>query len=37
LKAKKAVSCALVPFDEEMTMDLSGPMQLYAIAVYQRI
>ena len=35
VEAKKSVSGPLVPFDEEMTMVFSGPMELYAIAAYQ--
>ena len=34
VKASTSVSGPLVPFDEEMTMVFSGPMELYAIAVY---
>ena len=33
-KAAKAVSGPLVPFDEEMTMVFSGPMELYQLAAY---
>ncbi|HEY5284563.1 MAG TPA: DUF2403 domain-containing protein, partial [Polyangia bacterium] len=34
VKATKSVSGPLVPFDEEMTMVFSGPIELYDIAVY---
>jgi hypothetical protein len=34
-KAAEAVSGPLVPFDEEMTMVLSGPMDLFQLAAYQ--
>jgi hypothetical protein len=34
-KAPKAVSGPLVPFDEEMTMVFSGPMDLYQVAAYE--
>jgi hypothetical protein len=34
-KAPKAVAGPLVPFDEEMTMVFSGPMDLYQIAAYE--
>ena len=34
VKATKSISGPLVPFDEEMTMVFSGPIELYAIAVY---
>ena len=34
-KTPKAVSGPLVPFDDEMTMVLSGPMELYQVAAYQ--
>jgi hypothetical protein len=34
-KAAKAVSGPLVPFDEEMTMVFSGPMDLYQVAAYE--
>ncbi len=34
-KAAQAVSGPLVPFDEEMTMVLSGPMDLFQLAAYQ--
>lgn len=34
VKASKPVSGPLVPFDEEMTMVFSGPIELYDIAVY---
>jgi hypothetical protein len=34
-KATKNVSGPLVPFDEEMTMVLSGPMDLYQVAAYE--
>jgi hypothetical protein len=33
-KTPKAVSGPLVPFDEEMTMVFSGPMDLYQVAAY---
>jgi hypothetical protein len=33
-KSPKAVSGPLVPFDDEMTMVLSGPMDLYQVAAY---
>ncbi len=33
-KAAKAVSGPLVPFDEEMTLVFSGPMDLYQVAAY---
>jgi hypothetical protein len=33
-KAPKAVAGPLVPFDEEMTMVFSGPMDLYQVAAY---
>jgi hypothetical protein len=33
-KSPKAVSGPLVPFDEEMTMVFSGPMDLYQVAAY---
>ncbi len=33
-KSAKAVSGPLVPFDEEMTMVFSGPMELYELAAY---
>ena len=34
-KATEDVSGPLVPFDEEMTMVFSGPMDLYQVAAYQ--
>jgi hypothetical protein len=34
-KTAKNVSGPLVPFDEEMTMVFSGPMDLYQVAAYQ--
>jgi Tos1-like cell wall protein len=34
-KTAKAVSGPLVPFDEEMTMVFSGPIDLYQIAAYE--
>jgi Putative TOS1-like glycosyl hydrolase (DUF2401)/Glycine-rich protein domain (DUF2403) len=34
-KTPKAVSGPLVPFDDEMTMVFSGPMELYQVAAYQ--
>ena len=34
VKASKSIAGPLVPFDEEMTMVFSGPMELYTIAVY---
>ncbi len=34
-KTAKAVSGPLVPFDEEMTMVFSGPMDLYQVAAYE--
>lgn len=34
VKATKSIAGPLVPFDEEMTMVFSGPMELYTIAVY---
>ncbi len=34
-KTAKAVSGPLVPFDDEMTMVLSGPMELYQVAEYE--
>ena len=34
VKASKTVSGPLVPFDEELTMVFSGPIELYDIAVY---
>jgi hypothetical protein len=34
-KTPKAVSGPLVPFDEEMTMVFSGPMDLYQLASYE--
>jgi hypothetical protein len=34
-KTAKAVSGPLVPFDEEMTMVFSGPLDLYQIAAYE--
>jgi len=34
VKATKSISGPLVPFDEEMTMVFSGPIELYDIAVY---
>lgn len=34
-KTPKAVSGPLVPFDDEMTMVLSGPMDLYQVAAYE--
>jgi hypothetical protein len=34
-KSPKSVSGPLVPFDEEMTMVFSGPMDLYQLAAYE--
>ena len=34
VKATKSISGPLVPFDEEMTMVFSGPIELYDLAVY---
>ncbi|HLK37864.1 MAG TPA: DUF2403 domain-containing protein [Polyangiaceae bacterium] len=34
-KTAKAVSGPLVPFDDEMTMVFSGPIDLYRVAVYE--
>ena len=34
-KTPQAVSGPLVPFDEEMTMVFSGPMELYQVAAYE--
>ncbi len=34
VKASKSVSGRVVPFDEEMTMVFSGPIELYDIAIY---
>ncbi len=34
-KTAKAVSGPLVPFDDEMTMVFSGPMDLYQVAAYE--
>ncbi len=34
-KTAKAVSGPLVPFDDEMTMVFSGPMELYQVAAYE--
>jgi hypothetical protein len=34
-KTQKSVSGPLVPFDDEMTMVFSGPMDLYQIAAYE--
>jgi hypothetical protein len=34
-KTAKAVSGPLVPFDEEMTLVFSGPMELYQVATYE--
>jgi hypothetical protein len=35
MKTPKAVSGPLVPFNEEMTMVFSGPMDLYQVAAYE--
>ena len=35
IQTSKTVSGPLAPFDEDMTFNFRGPMQLYNIAVYQ--